>query len=462
MAEKPQEPQTQKFQTDLTEGGVARQLLRFSTPFMLSSLIQQSYVMADMLIVSRFAGKESVVGVSNGGQLTFFATAVAIGLSVGGTILVGQYYGAKRMEDVKKTIATMMTMLVLVSLAMTALFLSLGGVFLRLLQVPAKSVGEARIYMIICVCGLLFIFMYNAISGVLRGMGDSKRPLFIVGGACAVNVILDLILIAGLGMGAKGAAISTVVSQTASVIVASAYLARKGFLFDFRPKSFVIARDKLKLILKLGIPSSIQQAVIVFSFLLMTGLANSYGDDAISAATGLTGRYNGFAILPSLAVGNSVAMMSAQNLGAGRQDRALHTMRVGVGISMVIGVLVCAASQLFPRQIMSVLSNEQAVIEAGIIYMRSCSWDFLIVPFVFNFGGLVNGAGHSKTMLASTLLSSVGLRIPLAMLLSGPLGLRGLGLAIPLATMGTSVFLLLYLLSGRWKSAIIHKQEGAA
>ena len=456
----PDEGPASRFQNDLTQGGVTRQLLRFSMPFFLSTLIQQLYSMADLLIVSHFAQAPSVAGVSNGMQLTFLATAIAIGLAVGGTILVGQYYGAKRMEDVKKTVSTMMTMLVIVSVVMTAAFLIFGGLLLRAMRVPQESLGEARIYLNICMCGLLFIFMYNAISGVLRGMGDSKRPLYFVAGACAANVILDFILIAALGMGAAGAATATVICQAGSVAFSTMYLKRKGFLFDFRPKSFVIDRAKLKLILKLGIPASVQQTVVNFSFLLMTTLVNDYGT-SVSAAAGLASRFNGFAIMPSLAFGNSVAMMCAQNLGAGNPGRALRTMRVGVMLSMAVSVFVFVAARFFPQQIMGFLSPEPEVVEAGVVYMKAFSTDYLIVPFIFSFAGLINGAGHSTFTMITTFISSIGLRIPLAILLSRPfgwdLGLRGVGLAAPLATAGTLVCLVIYLISGRWRTVTIHK-----
>ncbi|MCL2030640.1 MAG: MATE family efflux transporter [Oscillospiraceae bacterium] len=451
-----------RFQNDLTQGGVTRQLLRFSMPFFFSTLIQQMYSMSDLLIVSHFAEESSVVGVSNGMQLTFLATAIAIGLSVGGTILVGQYYGAKRMEDVKKTVSTMMTMLVIVSVVMTVLFLVFGGALLHILRVPEQSIGEARAYLNICVSGLLFIFMYNAISGVLRGMGDSKRPLYFIAVTCVANIVLDLVLIAGFGMGAAGAAIATIICQAGSVAFSAIYLARKGFLFDFRPKSFVIDRAKLKLIFKLGIPACLQQVVVNFSFLLMTALVNDYGT-SVSAAAGLAGRFNGFAIMPSLAFGNSVAMMCAQNLGAGNPGRALRTMRVGMGLSMAVTVFVFATAQFFPAQIMGFLSPEAAVVKAGVIYMRAFSWDYLVVPFVFCLFGLINGAGHSTFTMLTTFITSIGLRVPLAILLSRPyglnLGLSGVGLAAPLASVGALVCYTIYLIGGKWRNVVIHRPE---
>lgn len=446
------------FQNDLTQGNVAGQLMRFSAPFLLSMLIQQSYSMADLLIVSYFSGEATVAAVNNGGQLSFLATSIAMGLAMGGTILIGQFYGAKRMEELQKTAATTLTALLITSFIIAALFIPLGGSFLRMLQVPPESFAESRAYLTICMLGLPFIFMYNAIAGILRGMGDSKRPLYFITGACIANIVLDLILVAGFGIGAAGVAVATVVAQAGSVVASAIYLNRSGFMFDFKPKSFIIDRDKLKQILRLGIPASFSQVAVNLSFLIMTALVNGYGV-YVAAAAGLAGRFNGFAILPGIAISNSVSMMCAQNLGANLKDRALRTMKIGIVTTMAIGVPIFIAAQFFSREIMSLLSNSPAVIDAGSIYMRAFSWDYIFVPFVFSFMGLVNGAGHSHITMINTLITSVLLRVPTALLLSRTfeLGLSGVGWAAPIATAGGSLFLLFYILSGKWKEVAIHR-----
>ncbi|MDR1737027.1 MAG: MATE family efflux transporter [Oscillospiraceae bacterium] len=454
------------YSTDLTEGGVAKRLLRFSLPFLLSTFIQQLYNMADMVIVSYFGGAASEAGVSgvyNGGQVTFLATALAIGISVGGTILVGQYFGAKRMDDLKKTVSTMMTALIAAAVLMTVLFLVFDDQILTLLRVPADSFSEAKGYLDVCLIGLIFIFMYNSISGVMRGMGDSKRPLIFVGGACLLNVGLDFLFVAGFHMGARGAAIATVISQAASVLVSALYLAKSGFVFDFMPKSFKVHREKLRLIMQLGIPAGVQQLFVTMSFMVMTVLVNGYEVDA-SAAAGLTARFNGFAILPSMAISNSVSMMCAQNFGAKRHDRAIHTMRLGMVMAAALSVIVFAAAQFFPEQVMRLFSNKQGVIDQGVIYMRAFSWDYLIVPFTFNLSGIFNGGGHTTVTLVSSVLSSVALRVPAALLLSQTLGLQmaGVGYAAPLASAGALVFLGVFFLTGRWKTAVINKSPAAA
>ena len=451
--------QNPQFQTDLTEGKVALKLLKFSAPFLLSMLIQQSFAMADMLIVSFFSGEVAVAGVNNGGQMVFLAISIAIGLSIGGTILIGQYYGAKRMEEVQKTAATMLTGLLLASVVMAVLFICASGSLLRLIRVPGESFHEAQRYMIISMAGLPFIFMYNAISAILRGLGDSKRPLYFIAGAGVINIILDLILVAGFGHGAAGVAIATVTAQICSVVVSAIYLARSGFMFDFKLKSFVIHRDKLRLVLKLGIPTSLSQVAVNFSFLLMTTLVNGYGVH-VSAAAGLAGRFNGFAIMPMLAVSQSVSMMCAQNFGANQVDRALKTMKAGMLISTAIGVPLFLFVQFYARQIMGVFTNSGAVIDAGSIYMRAFSWDYVVVPVLFCFFGLIQGAGHTHITMINTIITSVAIRVPMAILLSQTfgLGLFGVGLAAPAASVGGVIFLSIYILGGRWRRVVIHRQ----
>ena len=447
-----------KFQNDLTQGSVAKNLIRFAMPFLLSMLIQQSYSMADLLIVSHFAGEASVAGVNNGGQLTFFVTAIAIGVSVGGTILIGQYFGAKKMEDLRKTASTLLTMMILSSIVMAVIFIMLSETLLGLLQVPEESVSEAWIYLVICMFGLPFIFMYNAIAGILRGMGDAKRPLIIIAIGSVVSAALNFLLVGYFRLDAAGAAIATVAAQAGCVIVSAIYLAKSGFFFDFKPKSFVIHRDKLRAILRLGIPSAISQVAVNLSFLLLTVLVNRYGV-YVAAAAGLSGRFNGFIIMPVIAISSSISMICAQNLGAGLYDRALKTMKIGIVLSYAISIPFFIFVMLYPDFIMSLMSSSEAVIDAGEIYLRAIAWDYLLVPLTFSFFGLATGAGHTHITMINTFITSVALRVPTALLLSitFDLGLFGVGLSVPIATLGAMVFLFMYVMSGRWKSVAINR-----
>jgi putative MATE family efflux protein len=298
--------------------------------------------------------------------------------------------------------------------------------------------------------GNIFVFGYNAVSAVQRGLGDAKRPLIFVGVACAINVVLDIWFVKGFGMGAAGAAWATIISQAVSVLLSAGYLARKKFLFDFKWRSFAIHPEKLRMIFKIGLPSSLQSLVVSVSFLTLTALTNGFGD-AASAAGGVVGKLNSFAILPVLAIQQSISAIAAQNIGAGHNERALEALKKGILFSFALGATVFAIVQLIPGQLVTLFSNDQDVVLNGVAYLRTFSFDYLLVPFVFSFGGLVIASGHTMFSLILALLSSIILRIPAAWAFSRLIGLAGVGLGAPIATLGSSFLGLWFVLSGRWR-----------
>lgn len=435
---------------DFTRGNILGHLIRFGAPFLLSSFLQALYNVTDMAVVGNFSTTQALAGVTNGGQIMNVVVMVVAGLTVGGTILVGQYFGAKREKDVSETIGTLFTVLAMAAVAFTILVLSLTDPVLRMIQTPDSVMDEARAYLKICMLGNIFVFGYNAVSAVQRGLGDARRPLVFVAIAAAVNAVLDVWMVKGLGMGAAGAAWATIIAQAISVVMAAAYLSRNKFVFDFKWRSFIIHPEKLRQIFKIGLPSSAQALVVSLSFLAMTALSNGFGQSA-SAAGGVVGKLNSFAILPILAIQQSISAIAAQNMGAGRQDRALEALKKGILFSLGVGVVVFTAVQLFPAQVISLLTTDQAVIEEGVRYLRTFSFDYLLVPFVFSFGGLVIASGHTMFSLVLASLSSLILRIPAAWVFSRLIGLAGVGLGAPIATLGASFIGLWFVLSGRWR-----------
>ena len=310
---------------NLTEGNVVKLLIQFALPFMLSNLIQSLYNVADMLIVGHYTGTTGISGVNIGGQVTFILTNIIIGLTVGGTVIIGQYLGSGDRNGVKETISTLLTFLLIVGIVVTIIMLILSDKVLWLLQTPEESYQQARDYLDVTLLGTVFIFGYNAFSAILRGFGDSRRPLIFVSIACAINVVLDILFVGVFGMEAKGAAIATVISQAISMFLCIITLIRSDFIFDFKLSSFKFVKERFVTIMRVGIPISIQNVIVNFSFLVLTSIANSMGVNA-SAAVGIVGKYNGFAILPAIAVGSSVSAMVAQNMGAGAIDRAKNIL----------------------------------------------------------------------------------------------------------------------------------------
>lgn len=459
-----------KLQRDFTKGPIGRELISFCIPFLLSNVLQALYGAVDMWVVGNFSSPDAATrtailsGVNIGSQITHLVAMMVSGLTVAGTVMVGQYIGAKKPKDASQTVGTMFSVLGILGVVLTVLMIALSGPLLRLLNTPEESFAYAQEYLNICLLGTLFIFGYNAVSSIQRGMGDSVRPLFFVGVACVVNIVLDLWLVKGLNMGGAGAAWATIIAQAVSLVLAAWYLSRSRFIFDFKLSSFKIVKDKLKMMIKLGIPSSVQSIIVNISFLVMTAMVNSIGGYVASAAVGVVGKFNSFAILPAVAMSSSISAYAAQNIGAGLYDRAKKSLGVGLIIAMIINTGVFALVQLFPGQIISFFDQNPETILNGVEYMRTFSFDYLLVPIQFCINGLIMGAGHTFFTLLTGSLSSLLLRIPVAVLLGSVAGwgLSGVGLAGPAASVAGVLLDVWFLFTGRWlKNKTGISQEGS-
>ena len=447
-----------KFEKNLSEGNVVKQLILFSLPVLISNIIQSLYSTVDMLIVGNFATDAAMSGVTIGGQVSFIITNMVFGLSVGATVLIGQYKGAENRQGIQEVIATLLVSLAVASVFITTIMIALADPILKIINTPIESYDEAKRYFIISMMGTIFIFGYNALSALMRGLGDSKNPLIFVAIACGVNVVLDLVFVAQFGMGAAGAAWATVISQAISVVLCIIYLARNNFIFDFSLKSFkAFSKEQLKLILKVGIPTSIQNVASGLSFLFLTTLVNSFGVMA-SAAVGAVGKLNGFAILPGIAMSTSISAMSAQNIGAGKYNRASLTMFTGAAIALGISIVIFALVGIFPEFFMGMFGDDPEFIRCGVEYIKTFKYDYLSAPIFFCFNGLFIGSGHTTFSLVNGILSSILFRIP-ASYIFGILmgwGLIGVGFGAPVASVAALILCIIFYVTGKWKKIVIH------
>lgn len=446
------------FEKNLVSGSVVKQLIIFSIPMLISNIVQSIYSVADMMIVGQFSGPSGISAVNIGSQATFLLTNMVFGLSVGATVLIGQYLGSGEKERMKKTVSTLFTTLVILGVVLTVIMLFLEVPLLKLIQTPTESFKETQDYYFVTILGLIFIFIYNALSAVMRGMGNSTVPLVFVSIACGVNIALDFLFVGAFKMGALGAAIATVISQAVSAILCIIYLKKIDFCFDFKFKSFEIDKESLRMILKVGVPSSIQNVLTTVSFLFLTALVNTIGMEA-SAAVGVVGKFNGFAILPALAMSSSISAMSAQNLGAGEYKRAKKTMYVGLAIAMVISTLIFVLVTLFPEPIIKMFDDDPLMVQYGVEYIKTFSFDYLIVPIMFCLTGLFIGAGHTTYSFITGVTSSILVRIPASYFFGMVLdwGLMGVGLGAPLASVVATIIALVLYFSGAWKKMKIVK-----
>ncbi len=444
------------FEKDLSQGNVARQLLLFAIPFIVTNLIQSLYSVVDMIIVGQFAGTASMSGVNIGSQVSLLITMLVIGLSAGGTVLIAQYKGFGAREELTRTIGTLFSTLLVLAVILTVIMSIFSVPILHLIQTPPEAFEEARRYLLVTVAGTIFIFGYNAFSAVFRGMGNSKLPLIFVSIACVANIVLDLILVAVFHMGALGAAIATIFSQALSMILCIVFLKRRDFVFDFRLQSFRFHKEQLKKLLQVGIPTSVQNTITHISFIVLTAMVNTLGV-AASAGVGAVAKFDTFAILPAIAVGNSVSAMSAQNIGAGEEKRAIQTMKIGIIIAFLMSLIMFFIAMFFPEPILRIFGNDPDMIREGAAYMQAFKYDFLIVPISFCLNGLFIGSGHTTFSLINSALSSLIIRVPVSYLFGMFLGegVFGVGLGGPLATVAGSLIAIIYFFSGHWKRSTI-------
>lgn len=446
------------FNKDLTKGSVTKQLIKFATPFLLSNLLQALYSVADMMIVGNFRGEVGITGVSIGSQVNILVTGAAMGLSVGGTVMIAQYGGQKMFKEQRRTICTMTSIYIILSIVLTAAMLLLCHPFLQLLNTPANAYQETADYYNICMGGMIFMFLYNAISGVLRGMGDSKRPLYFVLIAAIANVVLDLILVGKYDMGSAGAAWATISSQALSVIISLGYLIKKKFFAEYKLEDLKIKKEQLIPMFKIGIPSSIQSLVVSLSFLTLTALINSLPNaDIASACQGIGGKINSFAILPGLAISSAISSMAGQNIGAGEFKRAKKTMYIGMIMAFSVSVIVFAVVNIFPQFLIRLFGNNPEVIETGARYLQLISFDYLFASIMFCFNGLAIASGNTYIALLNAVVNGICVRVPVAYFLVKvmDMGFDGVAYAMGFASVGGIIIGAIFVASGKWKKRAV-------
>ena len=448
------------FNRDLTQGSVTKQLIKFATPFLLSNLLQALYSVADMIIVGNFRGEIGITGVSIGSQVNILVTGAAMGLSVGGTVMIAQYGGQKMFKEQRRTICTMTTIYLMLSVVLTATMLLVCHPLLKLLNTPANAYQETVNYYNICMGGMIFMFLYNAISGVLRGMGDSKRPLYFVLIAAITNVVLDLVLVGKYNMGSAGAAWATIASQALSVIISLGYLIKRKFFAEYKLEDLKIKKEQLVPMFKIGIPSSIQSLVVSLSFLTLTALINDLPNaDIASACQGIGGKINSFAILPGLAISSAISSMAGQNIGAGEFKRAKKTMYIGMIMAFSVSVIVFAIVNIFPEFLISLfgIGDNPEAITTGARYVQIISFDYLFASIMFCYNGLAIASGNTYIALLNAVVNGICVRVPVAYFLVNVMnmGFDGVAYAMGFASIGGIIIGAIFVATGKWKKRAV-------
>jgi len=440
----------------LVSGNIKRTLLKFALPFLGASFLQFLYGAADLMIVGRFADAAGISAVSTGSQVMQAITSLVTGLATGGTVLIGQYVGARRREDVRASIGTMFSLFTLIAIVLTLISALCTNAVVALMRVPAEAVIPARQYLFLCSCGILFITGYNMVSAILRGLGDSRRPMYFILIATVVNIAGDLLLVGVFGLGAAGAAIATITAQALSLILSLLVLRRRDFPFDFKRASFRLHRGRCAKLVSLGAPVAVQNVLVTISFLIITAIVNDIGLNE-SAAVGVVERIITFAMLAPSAFMAALAAMTAQNMGAGRPDRAGLSLKYGILFCLLCEGAMFILLQLSPILWMGLFSPDPAVIAHGALYLRTYSFDCITVSFVFCLNGFYSGCGRTGFTMVNNLVSTFAVRVPVVFFVSRIAGatLLHIGIGAPAASAVQIVIQLIYYRSGRWRDSDI-------
>lgn len=403
---------------NLTTGSVFKTVVQFSLPYLLSYFLQTLYGMADLFIIGQFNGVNSTTAVSIGSQVMHMLTVMIVGLAMGATVMIGRAVGARNRDQAARAVGNTITLFMVVSVLLTAGLLLAVKPATAAMSTPAEAVSGTVSYLTICFAGIPFITAYNIISSILRGMGDSKSPMYFIAVACTANIALDYFFIGVCRLDAAGAALGTTLSQTISVLTSLAVITKRKTGISLKRKDFKPHMETMRGLLKIGVPVALQDGFIQIAFIVITVIANRRGlNDA--AAVGIVEKMIGILFLVPSSMLSTVSVLSAQNIGAGKHIRARLTLRYAAVISVAWGIAAVFVMQLAAEPFISLFVDEAGagsaeVVRLGGQYMRGYVWDCVFAGIHFSFSGYFCACGLSIIPFIHNSLSIICARIPLS------------------------------------------------
>lgn len=405
---------------NLLSGSVPKKLAAFAFPLLLANILQSFYNVVDMLVVGQIVGDTGLAAINNASKLCYIINSICIGMTMGGAVLIAQYKGANDKKGQTETFQALTILSFVSALLVTVIGLTFYQPLFRVLNVPSDAYQDACDYMKIICWGTVFVFGYNAVCSVLKGLGDSKSPLYFVGIATIINIVLDILLVGPLGMGTAGAAYATITAQGISFVISIFYLRKHKVFFSADVhKKFTLQMDKLFSILKVGLPTAIQMVVVNTAYLLVTGMLNQFGT-SVSAASGVGLQINTFAGMPCWAIGQAVTAMVGQCMGAGEIKRARKVVKIGLLLNISVTLAVVIGVQVFAEQLILLFGSTSAeVINDGVYYLRvCCGVNSLIYAAMYTFDSFAIGVGAANIAMLNALLDAVIVRLPVSWLLA--------------------------------------------
>ena len=421
---------------NFTEGRILGPLIGFALPVLAALFLQTMYGAVDLLIVGQYAATTDVSAVATGSQVMHSVTTVLVGLAMGVTVLLGQKIGEGNARQAGRVIGTGVCMFAVLAAIMTAVLVALAQPLCEVMRAPADALSATTDYVRICSAGTVFIIAFNVLGSVFRGLGDSKLPLITVAIACVVNILGDLLLVAGFGMGAAGAAVATVAAQGVSVALSLLIIKRRTLPFEFTAKDIRLNRAIAANILKIGTPMALQDLLVSVSFLVLTAIVNSLGL-VQSAGVGVAQKLCGFIMLIPSSYMQAMSAFVAQNIGAGKPQRARKALIYGISTSLLVSVAISYFSFFRGDVLAAIFAKDAAVVAAAADYLRAYALDCLFTSFLFCFIGYFSGLGRTLFVMIQGLVGAFLVRIPISFVVSRIAGvsLFAIGMATPASTL---------------------------
>jgi len=394
---------------DMTTGSIARHIILFALPLLAGNVFQQLYNMVDTWVVGRFVSNEAYAAVGSVGPIINMLVGFFMGLSSGAGVVISQYYGAKRMEDVQRTVHTTVTMTLILGVVFTAIGLGMTPFMLRMMNTPENVLPESTAYLSIYFSGIMGLMLYNAGAGILRAVGDSKRPFYFLVVCALMNTVLDLVFVIVFRMGVKGVALATILSQSISALLVMVTLLRTNECVKVRIPSLKLHWDILKKIIRVGIPAAIQMAITGFSNIFVQSYINFFGDACMSGWTTYA-KVDAVLFLPMQSIALASTTFVGQNLGSKQVERARKGVTTSLLLALTSTVLLMIPILTFAEPVVAFFNAKPEVVEYGSMLLRCITPFYVLCCFNQIYSGALRGSGNSKVPMVIMLSSFVAFR----------------------------------------------------
>jgi len=399
--------------TDLTVGAPWKGIIMFTLPMIIGNIAQQLYSTVDSIVVGQYIGDNALASVGSAAPILNMLLVLFIGISAGANIMVSQYFGAKNRESLSYTIGNSITITAIACVLLIAIMTPLIRPILVALNTPATIIDGCEDYLMISLVGIAGMAYYNILSGIIRGLGDSFSVLIYLLVATAINIVLDIYFVAGLKMGVGGVALATVIAQAISSILCLIKLSKMQQFFDFKLSFFKPTAKYIKTIIKLGLPSGLTQAIFSSAMIIVQSLTNQFGEQFIAANVVIM-RVDGFAMMPNFSFGMALTTYAGQNVGAGLYDRVTKGAKQGTLIAAGCSAFITGIILLFGKYLMGIFTNTQELVDMSYYLMKILAVGYIAMAVTQSLSGIMRGAGDTMTPMWISLMTSVGMRIPVA------------------------------------------------